>query len=253
MIDVKTQTGPSKVDSQVRIIGVLFSVIIACGVTLVISLFSTKAVAVAAGGFVLLFTIILEFKLSYFIVKRYFVKNTKAYKSQNLRLLNLVDGLSLQLGVTPRFVGEFRDPAINIAALAYKNSLEIYVTTGALEKLSRIELEAIVAHGFAKYQLKEAKAATGSLGVLRLVTLFIPGFYKSDAFLPTERGTYMADKKAAEITKYPPALIDALMNAKENYRINNEKFFEFTKRLFMVPDDTGAFGIDMRVDLLSDL
>ena len=117
------------------------------------------------------------------------------------RLCNLVEGLSTGAGVRhPRLV-VVDSPGLNAMAAGTKpGSAVLAVTSGLLEELTRIELEAVLAEQLWLIRHNEILPGTvlaATLGVGR------------SAAVAADRDT-AADQGAVSLTRYPPALAAAL-------------------------------------------
>lgn len=122
---------------------------------------------------------------------------------QTARLLNLVDGLCVTHGVRKPAVRVIDDPAINAAAVGTDpRRATIAVTTGMLDALSRIELEAVVAHLLSRIRHRDIVPAT-------LAAVLLGGLPVRAAVVGRGR-EIAADTQAWRMTRYPPGLIGAL-------------------------------------------
>ena len=71
----------------------------------------------------------------------------EADRKHHAYLINTVEGLSIASGVPMPKVYVINDPTINAFAIGRKpEKASIAVTTGALEKLNRVELEGVLGH-----------------------------------------------------------------------------------------------------------
>ena len=88
----------------------------------------------------------------------------------------------------------------------------IIITTGAVEKLERIELEGLLAHHLCRIRRGDAAFETLA-GVLVAWPLRTVGWLRRrvmDRLLPAGR-SMDADFEAVSLTRYPPGLLSALM------------------------------------------
>jgi heat shock protein HtpX len=117
------------------------------------------------------------------------------------RLCNLVEGLSMSAGLRqPRLV-LIDSPGLNAMAAGIRPSGGIVgVTTGLLNELDRIELEAVLAAELLQIRRRETLPATV------LVATF--GLGRTLA-LPADQDAAV-DRAAVALTRYPPALASAL-------------------------------------------
>ena len=130
------------------------------------------------------------------------------------RLHNVTDGLSAGSGVPKPALYVVRDPAPNVlaAGLGPRRS-SVVVTTGLLERLTRVELEAALAHA-----LSHVKSYDVRVGTLAVPLLGVPGRAGPlaplarralDAVLDPWRLVH-ADLDGVSITRYPPGMVGAL-------------------------------------------
>ena len=122
---------------------------------------------------------------------------------QLARLDNLVEGLCVTHGVAKPAVQVIDDPAINAAVVGTDpKRATIAVSTGMLQSLGRIELEAVVAHLLSRIRSGDIVPATVAAalfgGVPIRTLLVVPGW------------DLQADAQAWRMTRYPPGLIGAL-------------------------------------------
>ncbi|MHB1533946.1 MAG: M48 family metalloprotease [Acidimicrobiales bacterium] len=124
-----------------------------------------------------------------------------AHPLRHARLLNLVDGLATTAGIGVPEIRVVDAPGLNalVAGLRPRSAL-LAVTSGLLEKLTRIELEAVVAEELVQIRWRETLPAT--------VLAATWGIGRRWA-LPAERDA-TADQLAASLTRYPPGLEAAL-------------------------------------------
>lgn len=120
---------------------------------------------------------------------------------QHARLVNLVEGLSTGAGVRQPRLLVVDSPGLNVLAAGTSPSTAVVaVTTGLLEELERIELEAVLAEELWLIRHEETVPATvlaATFGLGRGLAL------------QTGRDT-AADQGAISLTRYPPALAAAL-------------------------------------------
>ncbi len=128
-------------------------------------------------------------------------------------LTNVLEGLCLSHGIAVPELRVIRSDAANaLAAARTPANATIVITTGAVEKLDRIELEGLLAHHLCR--IRRGDAAFESLtGVLLAWPLGM--FDKMRApimsrVLPPGR-SMAADFEAVSLTRYPPGLQSALV------------------------------------------
>jgi heat shock protein HtpX len=172
-------------------------------------------------------------------------------------LNNVAEGLSIAAGVPPPKVYVIDDPEINAFATG-KNPehASIAVTTGALQKLNRSELEGVVAHELSHVRNRDVEFMTFIAVLVGLVSILSHIILRWAWFTPRSRGRgrdrggsgleivvlilglilailapiavaliqfainrrreYMADASGAELTRYPEGLASALEKIKNN-------------------------------------
>jgi len=129
------------------------------------------------------------------------------------RVQNLVDGLSLALGVRPPAlrVTTGDGPGPNLAVIGSSARAVSLVVTPSLERsVARVELEAILAHALSHARRGDAHVLArraGTLGLVALVSGRPAQTVAGRARISREQG---ADGVALAATRYPPALMAAL-------------------------------------------
>lgn len=143
------------------------------------------------------------------------------------RLANLVEGLSLSHGVNEPSLAVIDDPSANAAVVAGPSQGTLVLTTGLLDALDRVELEAVVAQLLARLRnghaflctraawfvcgrgLARRTPASGAVGVAAF------GVGLRGSRLRSLLGTQIdmrADLDGVALTRYPPGLRDALVD-----------------------------------------
>lgn len=121
------------------------------------------------------------------------------------RLHNLVEGLCVASGLPKPDLYVIDDSAPNaFAAGRSSKHAVVVVTTGLLESLDRMELEAILAHELSHIKSRDIVVSTLAVTTVGLV---------APSLVPTAVGANRearADRSAVELTRFPPALISAL-------------------------------------------
>ena len=180
-----------------------------------------------------------------------------ADETQFARLHNIVEGLCLGAGLPKPRLFVVEDPAPNAFATGRnpKNSA-IAVTTGLLEKMNRVELEAVLAHELGHVKNRDVAVATIAvtmvglamvlsdwamrfmwwggprhrddrtddknpvgqvIAVLGVVLLVLaPVVAKLMQFAISRRRESLADVTGVSITRYPPGLISALEKLRDD-------------------------------------
>lgn len=132
------------------------------------------------------------------------------------RFDNLVDGLSLAIGVTDPDLQVIDDPAMNAISLAQGTNESIIVTSGLLDQLDRMQLEGVVAEMLVRVKSGDAERATTATGLLRPLLsgplsgpLGGVGNNLLARLMPEDR-EMTADLAAVSVTRFPPGLGAAL-------------------------------------------
>jgi heat shock protein HtpX len=154
------------------------------------------------------------------------------------RLHNLVEGLCVAGGVPKPALGVVPDPGLNAFVVGRSpDSATLAVTAGLLEGLSRVELEAVLAHELSHLRRGDLRGATLAVAVPGLpVALADRWVQRGSALAPLGRGVLavvtpvvvpllrlvvaerrdaLADLAAIEATRYPPGLVSALVKMDE--------------------------------------
>jgi Zn-dependent protease with chaperone function len=117
------------------------------------------------------------------------------------RLWNIASGLAKDLTVAPPALFVIPDDIPNAMVCRAKGPA-LAVTRGLLDGFTRTELEAVIAHCMARLLSADVERASLALALGPLGTRSIPQVGFED------------DVRAAAITRYPPALADAVEKAK---------------------------------------
>jgi heat shock protein HtpX len=130
---------------------------------------------------------------------------------QQPRLHNLVEGLCVAAGVPKPDLHVVDDDAPNALAIGRDPRHAVLVaTTGLLDKLTRIELEGVLAHELS--HVKNHDTAVATLAAV-LIGRVAPGRLPSAI---GERREAVADVTGVAITRYPPGLISALEKLRDD-------------------------------------
>ena len=140
------------------------------------------------------------------------VKARTATAEEHPRLHNLVDGLCAVAGVAKPELHVKDDNRPDACSLGVDSErAHLVVTSGLLEALTRVELEAVLAHELAHIKQLDIAPATVIAGLGQNP---VGGIVRAVAGrTPTDRGfgtEPQADLDGVGITRYPPGLISAL-------------------------------------------
>jgi len=140
------------------------------------------------------------------------VRARRADPDQYPRLHNVIEGLCVAAGLPKPRVYVIDDAAPNALAIGRSpRHAAIAVTTGLLDKLSRIELEGVLAHELShikNYDTLVSTVAVTLVGVPAVVLRPVFGPVVPLAVGRTREGS--ADLSGVSLTRYPPGLISAL-------------------------------------------
>ncbi|HEU5150064.1 MAG TPA: M48 family metalloprotease [Iamia sp.] len=129
-------------------------------------------------------------------------------EAEEPRLHNLVEGLCVGIGLEPPRLRIIEDDAPNALAVARAvDDADLVVTRGLLERLSLVELEAVLAHELARIRRGDAIVGALAGSVLRTP---LYGWIARAVVGRGEPVEAWSDLAAVEITRYPPALASAL-------------------------------------------
>lgn len=129
------------------------------------------------------------------------------------RLLNLVDGLCVTVGIDPPTLLVVESDGVNAGAVGRDpTAARLLITSGLLEKAGRVELEGVLARELRR--IKEGQVAVATLAVpfAAVPARVIPPLR---AVLAPAAGTvddvFLDDRATVEVTRYPPGLAGALV------------------------------------------
>ncbi|MDA8292243.1 MAG: M48 family metalloprotease, partial [Actinomycetota bacterium] len=129
---------------------------------------------------------------------------------RDARLVNLVEGLAVALGVPVPELRVVEDPAPNAVVLGPDPASAVLVcTSGLLEALDRLELEGVLAHELAHVKRGDLERAAVAMRAFGLVARTARGADVLARAIRSDRESF-ADLQAAGVTRYPPALASAL-------------------------------------------
>ena len=129
------------------------------------------------------------------------------------RLHNLVESLCFSSGLPKPSVHVVEDAALNAFAVGRgPRDAAIGVTSGLVERFTRVELEAVLAHELSRVKSYDVLVSTSAVTMVGLTTSFLPGDVSArlvNAAMGTRQDS-AADIAAVSLTRYPPGLISAL-------------------------------------------
>ena len=131
-----------------------------------------------------------------------------AHAGEFPRLHNTVDGLCLTHGIERPDVFVLDSPAGNALAMAGRDGASIVLTTGAADRLTLVELEALVAHLLVRCADHGLRGETTVVALGRIPSLGGAGFGRSAAGGPDRM--VRTDFDGADLTRFPPGMQEAL-------------------------------------------
>ncbi|MBV8235491.1 MAG: M48 family metallopeptidase [Acidimicrobiia bacterium] len=131
---------------------------------------------------------------------------------QYARLHNVIEGLCVAAGLPKPRVYVIADDAPNAFATGRNpRHAAIAVTTGLLDKLNRIELEAVLAHELSHVKNYDVLVSTLAVTLVGLPAVLVrPVFGPVVPLAVGRRREGQADLSGVSLTRYPPGLISAL-------------------------------------------
>lgn len=149
---------------------------------------------------------------------------SEANRCDDPGLSNLVEGLSLSIGIEEPSLHIVQDASMNALSIEGPDGACILVTSGLLKALKRMELEGVVAELLIPFKNGDAELATAAAGTFGALFLDGPlaGAASSVGGWAMRRviepdGSIAADRDAVGITRYPPGLSSALVKLSESY------------------------------------
>ncbi len=127
------------------------------------------------------------------------------------RLVNLVNGLCAAGGLPVpelRLIDDVAPNAIILGRDAERAAL--VCTTGLLDLLDRMELEAVVAHELAHVKRGDLRVAARATAALGLAAVLVPGSGEVVMRAAGREREALADLAGVRLTRYPPGLVAAL-------------------------------------------
>ncbi|MEM8925110.1 MAG: hypothetical protein AAGD35_16515 [Actinomycetota bacterium] len=191
---------------------------------------------------------------------------TPAEESAHARYLNLVQGLSLAGGSGEPDVYVVESPGRNAAAVANGDTTAVVATTGLLDSVDRIGLEAVVAEAVVRIGNGDASASTVGAALLSpmlggpLAPLTAPPARAGLTRLLGADRDLSADRGAVALTRYPPGLLGALGAVREGSATIDTVPATLDHIWFVPPPSVGeSMGspeftpLDLRIDVLGEL
>jgi len=234
------------------------------------------SLAFSPGYFFLIMIIAIIFSISYILISYYnshkiaiaSVKATKAYKDDYKQYHNLVEGLTLASGLPKPELYIMHSKQINAFASGRDpQHAVVCVTEGALEKLDKNELEAVLAHELghiASYDMRYMTLVAVMVGMVAIISqIFLRSLWfsggggsndKSKAIFIligivlaiiaplvvylvqmsiSRKREFVADASAVKFTRYPDGLIRALKKIKVDNTPPEKKVSKAVAPLFI--------------------
>lgn len=174
------------------------------------------------------------------------------------RVDNLVEGLTVAHGFRLPDLYLVEDSAPNAAVLARTpREGALVVTSGLVERLDRVQLEAVLAHELLRVRRGEATANLTVASLPARLAGIAPGVASWAGRAITDGAVLVdADLAVAEVTRYPPGLEQALESIRADGRTiaNNSRAH---RHLWLnVPDDAvvdSTFSLADRIAVLQEL
>lgn len=183
-----------------------------------------------------------------------------------VRLVDVAEGLLAVFGLPRVDVRVLDDPAPNAISVGRSPDRGvIFVTSGLVALLDRIELEAVLAHEFA--HIKGGDTISGAIAVLAFDPFrhYVPAFGWIADRVAGDGREASADRAAVAVTRYPPGLISALEKIGAGVSCKPARLArgvaDSTSRMWLAPFDEvgegperpGALDLEERVGVLREL
>lgn len=248
---VALAVGPAVVVAAVVVVATLAALPIVIGIIL--------------AGIVVVYGVTVWWGASWEVLRR--LGSVPADEDHYARLHNLVEGVCLASGLPKPELRVIEDAAPNALSVGRSPTDAVVIcTTGLLDLLDRIELEAVVAHELAHIRRRDTLSGCVSVVTAGYLGLFIPTLRRLAVRGAGSGREALADQAAASLTRYPPGLISALekiATAPSNIPSTlSPATVKSTEHLWLAPLDTtmlegrairGALDLPDRIALLREL
>ncbi|MFH1585220.1 MAG: M48 family metallopeptidase [archaeon] len=253
------------------------------------------SMAMDPGFFFIIMIIAIIFSIGYILVSFYksdqiaiaSVRGKKASRTEHKMFYDLVEGLTLASGMPMPKLYVMESPQINAFASGRDPShAVICVTTGALEKLEKHELEGVLAHELghiASYDMRYMTLVAVMVGMIAIISqIFLRSLWFRGGSNDRNKVIFMiigvilailapivvylvqmsisrkreftADASAVKFTRYPPGLIKALKKIKQDNAPPEKKVSKAVAPLFISNPFKGLSSthppIDKRISTL---
>ncbi|WP_178138662.1 hypothetical protein [Ferrithrix thermotolerans] len=131
------------------------------------------------------------------------------------RVKTVLEAICTQVGVQIPLLAEIKTPAIEVASFKKGGEPLVVLSSGALESLSVLELEAVLAREIAKVRSGLSDYDAYLSLPRRLLALVTLGAYPESVTLPMAQEIMLVDVASLSITRFPPALILVLKKIRD--------------------------------------
>ncbi len=244
-------TGPAVLVALIIVISLLASLPILIGIAL--------------AALVVVFSLVVWFTASKAVLAK--LQATPADPVRHARLHNLVEGLCLASGLPKPALLVLDDPAVNAISVGRTPAdSAIVCTSGLLDLLDRMELEAVMAHELAHIRRRDTTSGCESAVIVGYPALVVPSMRRALVRAAGAGREALADQAAVSLTRYPPGLVSALAKVRAAPSIRpaslSSSTVTMTGHLWLAPLDPsffaeqpirGALGLEDRIALLHEL
>jgi Zn-dependent protease with chaperone function len=179
------------------------------------------------------------------------------------RFEDVTESLCLALGLKVPELRVLVDPTPNaLSTGAPPGAVRIVATSGLLERLERIELEAVFAHELSHVKRLDTLSGGLSLALVGGGSLPVPGSARVATYLEGPCREVEADLAAVLTTRYPPALVSGLEQLAASSGATSlgsvpDRARAATARLWLAPLEAGrvqpACSLAERIEVLLEL